>query len=243
MSGFNSFYGVDSVTVDEKFLAIRPKYATDPQPLGILYCHSANGFAHEPLYFGGVLEIIGELAGRGHPILSCELGGLTPWGNATAQARVSEAYRYLTTRMGARPGKVGMIGLSMGGVTSLGWAGNNPEKVAGVVGLIPALDMTDIVAKGSGGLQGSIHAAYGGAYSEASYGAVHNPQTLAVAGKYAGMPIRTYYGDSDPACLPATQVAFAAASGAIATKLTGGHDSTTLGQVNRIQVADFFKSL
>lgn len=240
---YSSTYGVGAVSAGEKYLAIRPKYTRTPAPLGILYCHSSNGQAHEPQYFGGVMDIMAALAAAGHPILSCELGGLSPWGNTTSQARMSEAYTYLQSSMGARPGKVAVMGLSMGGVTSLSWAGNNPGKVAGAVGFIPAVDMTDIVAKNSGGLASSIHTAYGGTYTEAVFGANHNPQTMAAAGRYAGIPIRTYYGDTDPACIPSTQTAFATSSGAIATALSGGHTSTALEQINVAQVVQFIGSL
>lgn len=238
-----SSFGMGAVSTGEQYLAMRPKLATAAPKVGILYCHASNGQAAEAQYFGGVHTIVAALVSAGHPVLACELGGATTWGNDTSLARVTTARSYLQASMGARPGKVALLGLSMGGLTALAWAGANSALTAGVVGLIPVVNIADIHTSNRGGATATINAAYGGAYSDATLGATHNPQRMAAAGKYAGIPIRTYYGDSDAICVPATQTAFASSSGAITTRLTGGHASSTIEQIDPAEIVTFFGNL
>lgn len=229
-----STFGTGTVHAGEVALQIRPKFASNK--MGVLFCHSSNGLATEALTYDGLTPIITALAGAGHPILSCELGGASLWANETSLDRVTEAKAYLQGAMGAPAGKVALLGLSMGGATALTWAGRNPTLAACVVGLIPAVDITEIVVNGRNGY---VDAAYAGGWSEAVYGAAHNPLTLASSGAYANVPIRTYYGDADTICIPATQLAFGMASGATITPLVGGHASSTVAQVDPQEVVAF----
>lgn len=238
---YRSEYSLGVAIAGEKMIAMFPKYKTPTAAVGVLYCHGAGSDATSAQTFGGAAEVLAKLADT-HPVLSCDLGGLAPWANDASIAKVDQAYTYLTNQMGALPGKVVLVGTSMGGATQAVWAAKNQSKVSCMVGLIPVCDISDIVVNNRTGAAASINVNYVGGWTENVYGATHNPQTLALAGKFAGIPIRTYYGNTDLICVPATQLAFAAASGAIATQLNGDHTSTTLAQVSPAEVAAFVAS-
>jgi pimeloyl-ACP methyl ester carboxylesterase len=63
------------------------------------------------------------------------------FGNANSSARVDEAYDLLTGSFGAKPGRVAVVGVSMGFLVACNWARANVSKVAGLIGVVPACDL------------------------------------------------------------------------------------------------------
>jgi acetyl esterase/lipase len=238
-----SLYGRDTVTSGESFVMMRPNRVQPVAKKGIIFCHGSGSTSTMAIDYLGATRLLTLLAGEGHPILSGDWGGIDTWANDTALSRITAGKNYLQSNMGAPAGQIILIGVSMGGANSLAWAGNNPTLAAGVVGLIPVVDFLDIQVNQRMGLHNNLNSAYGGNYVNDVYGPTHSPQSMADWGKFDGIPIRTYYGDTDTACVPVTQVGFAAASGAIATSLSGGHDSSTLEQINTDEVLSFIAGL
>lgn len=121
-----------------------------------------------------------------------------------------------SSAVGARSGKIGLIGLSQGTANALSWAGANPTLTGAVTAYLPAPDLNYAPFKSS------IDGAYGGNYTEASYGAAYNPQTMAAAGKYAGIPIDLITASNDTTTPAALATAFKNAVGANAVIRNGG---------------------
>lgn len=230
MSGWTS-YSVGTVNASEACLIYRPKFPPTAAKRGIVYCHGNAGTAAEPLTAGG-RDLIRGLVNAGHIVAATDLGGLSTWGNDTVISRITDLKNYLLGTLGTKPGGVVLAGQSMGGLAALDWAAANPTLVSCVVGLLPVVNLTDVHDNNRGGYQASIDAAYAGGYTEATYGATHNPTTMANAAKYAGMPLRIFYGDTDTIVLPSTVTAFATATGATATSLSGGHADATVAQLD-----------
>ncbi len=196
--------GVSNVHSGEADMRILPKYpGAAGSQVGILFCHSAGSTAIEPTTPNWAAFIL-PLATAGHPILATDLGGTTTWGNDTVVSRITEAKAYLHSAMGAKTGKIVLVGMSMGGLAAMVWAAQNPTLVAAFVGVAAVCDVTDIVTNNRAGTAASVNSAYSGGWSQATYGAVHNPTTLAAAGSLAAIPALIFTGTEDPLVIPAT---------------------------------------
>lgn len=214
-----SSYGLSRAISGENDVIIRPKYPRSGAT-GVLYCHGAGGMADQALAteFAAVLN---DIASAGHPVLACDLGGIATWGNDTVLARINSAKTYLQSTLSAPSGPVLMVGASMGGLSCLVWAKNNPTDCAGVIGLVPVSDVTDIHTNNRQGLASSIDSAYAGGWSEAVYGAARNPVTF--ASSLSSVPMLLFSGTTDTVVLPSTVTALAAGSGATHISVEGGH--------------------
>jgi dienelactone hydrolase len=99
----------------------------------ILCCHSHNATLDQ--YTPGVPTDIDPgwhawmLAQAGYLVFAFELAGQTAWSDQAAMDRLLDGYNHATAR-GARPGKVGVMAWSMGGLTALNWIKRNTAKVA-----------------------------------------------------------------------------------------------------------------
>lgn len=99
----------------------------------ILCCHSHNAVLDQ--YTPGVQTDIDPgwhawmLAQAGYPLLAVEHGGIAGWSNQAVMDRMDDAYAYAMS-LGAKPGKVGIMAWSMGGLTALNWIKRNVAKVA-----------------------------------------------------------------------------------------------------------------
>lgn len=162
--------------------------------------------------------LIEALTDAGFPV-----GCATPanqWGNAYSRTWITAVKNYLQTSLGAKAGKIGLVGLSQGGLNALSWAGANPTLTGAVTAYITPPDLE--FAASSSGYGSSVDAAYGGDYVEATMGATFNPQTMAEAGKYGSIPIEMVYASNDdvvPFSLPS---AFKTAVGASARLVNAG---------------------
>ena len=205
---------------------------------GVVYLHGANATAMSCRdYLNiGELHLINALA-EAFPVLSVEAGGLTPWGNSTAVARVGDAVTYLQGTRGAKAGTVLLVGASMGAVTALNYARANPTLVGAVVGLIPALDLDDIVTNNRGGGAASVNTAYG-TYNEGTHGATYNPATYAST---FTIPTRLYYASDDTTCIPSTITVFDAACASATAVSVGalGHTQAAIDAAPRDDIVRF----
>lgn len=217
--------GLGNVHAGEQDMRIMPKYpAAAGTQVGVLFCHSAGASAVEP-FTPAQASWLMPLAALGHPILATDLGGPMTWGNDTAIARITEAKAYLHSAMGAKTGKIILACMSMGAAGGLAWAGANPSLVSAVIGVSPVGNITDIWTTNYTGWAATIDTCYSGGWSEATYGAAHNPATLAAAGKFSTIPMLLFSGISDPLVMPATvqYLADHAAPGSSRVAIVGQH--------------------
>lgn len=151
------------------------------------------------------------------------VGCVTPmnqWGNDYCRLWITSTQQYMKDRFGARPGKIGLVGLSQGGLNVLSWAGANPALTGAVTGYMAPPDLE--YAAGTSGYGNSVKDAYGGTYNEAVMGPIYNPQTMAEAGKYAGIPIELIYATNDDVVPLSLQTNFASAVGNNVVMKSGG---------------------
>lgn len=205
---------------------------------GVIYCHGANGWATSCRDYTNVgeLNLVNAIAEH-FPVLSIDAGGTQAWGNTTAIARVGDAVTYAHGTLGWKSGTVLLVGGSMGALTALNYARANPSKVGAIVGLIPVIDLNDMVTNNRGGLAANIHAAYGG-YVEATHGASHNPATYAAS---FTTPTRLFYASDDTVTVPGATTAFDAACAAATATSVGalGHTQAAVDATPRGTVIDF----
>lgn len=238
-----SFYdGGAGSSMGESNLALLPKnYIADGTKRGIIFCHGAGV---TELYAidqssPNMAALLRAIVAVGYPVLAPLCAG-NNWANDSGIARVSLAKTYLQGTLGAKSGKVILIGNSMGGCLSYAWARANLTSVACIVGILPVSDLNDIVTNNRGGLGAQATAAYSGGYSEATYGATHNPVDF--AGQLSGLPIQAWSASDDTIVVPSTVAAFAAGVGSSVethNTLTGGHSDATYGAIPPASVAAF----
>lgn len=229
------------IAAGEQEVSLFPR-SIRPTKAGIIYAHGSE--ASNPggmawLGFPGRWPIMRETSARA-PMICPELGGNMTWGNDTAIARMTDTYNYLQTLPGVAPGKVSILAQSMGAASAIAWAKSNAAKISRIVLMIPVINLTD-VRNSSAYYQPFIDAAYGGTYSEAAYGADHNPLTIAQSGALAGIDVQLWYGDTDTLCKPQFALQFAAALGSRCElrKMGGGHSEETVYNIDPFAVAAF----
>jgi len=205
---------------------------------GVLYFHGAAASATSCRDYTniGELHLVNAIA-EAFPVLSIDAGGANAFGNSTAVARCSDGRTHLQGTRLAKAGTVLCVGSSMGALTALNYAKANPTHVAAVVGLIPAIDLNDIVTNNRGGLAANVNTAYS-TYNEATHGATSNPATYAAT---FTTPTRLYYASDDTTCLPGTATAFDTACASATAVSVGalGHTQAAIDAVPRDALLDF----
>lgn len=138
------------------------------------------------------------------------------YGNAAGCARYDELHRHLTTVRGLSARPV-LLGRSRGGLMTLAWAVDRPERVAAFAGIYPVCDLRSYrgLAKAA--------PAYGmDAAGLAAELAQHNPIDRLAALAAARVPCFAVHGDRD------VVVPFEANSGALAERLRAGGGSVEI---------------
>lgn len=215
--------------------------ASRPLKTGVIYVHGAEGAdpgGMQWMKLPGRWGTMREVSARA-PMLCSELGGNATWGNDTSIARMTAAYNYMQTLPGVSSGKVSLLAQSMGATVAIAWARANIAKVDRIALMIPVINLTDV--RNNSGYQAAIDAAYGGTYSEASFGATHNPLTIAQAGGLPGIKVQLWYGDTDTLCKPEFSLQFAAALGSNCEvrRMGGGHAEETVYNIDSAALAAF----
>lgn len=237
-----SHRGVGEYHTGEGHLLLAPtRWRRDGGTVGVIYLHGATQTELQMIdgTLVGIRTICFAIAAAGWPVLGIYAAGDT-WGNDTAKARILEGITFLQG-LGARPGPVALLGASMGGCNAVSFTGTNPSAVCCAVGLVPVSDLEDMRANNRGGLAGSVDAAYGGAYNNATHGLDHNPTVLAANGDLDTVPYACWYGATDDIVIPST-VTGAVANMALgtATSVVGDHN-TSLANIPPADVVSFLR--
>jgi len=187
-----------------------------PKP-PLVWCHGNHGTAL--LDYANYNIQLRALAQQ-YTVIVADLG-FNAFGNDTHILRIEQAIARLAA-LGAT-GPVVMWGNSMGGAGALNYAVNNPEDLAAVVTIIPAIDL-DYTAYSPANAAGPyIDAAYPPAFDDTNPDhAAHNPIIFATDIPDT-LPVGLWYSSNDPVCLPAKATAFEAARPATDTVNFGAH--------------------
>ena len=234
-TGYIQRFGSNDVTSGEYYTALTPiGWKGDGTVPGVVIVHgygdsSAIGWSDSD--HAGSVQFGRRLARAGYPVVAADLGGQSTWGNTPVISRIDDAITYLQTKMGAKAGKAILVGVSMGGLNSLVYTYTKPQNVACVVLVAAVSDVTWTVANTT--LNTAINAAYSGGWSEAAYGAAHNPMTIASSGGYATMPILYWQGIADQTAPLSNAQSFAAkVPSCTLVQIPGGHSENTWGEVD-----------
>ncbi len=113
------------------------------------------------------------------------------YGNPEGRRLYSGLYKELTEKRGFAP-KVVLLGRSRGGLMTLCWAAENPEKVAGFAGIYPVCNIASYpgIARASGAYKMS-------ADELSSRLPEHNPLDRLASLAAAGVPLFAIHGDDD----------------------------------------------
>lgn len=135
---------------------------------GIVFLHGRGGNAAGHFPYANKLAVgywFDLLAREGFRCMAIDQMGGTSWGNQASTDRVNEAITYLQdpAKGGAKAGKVGIFGYSMGGIAALNWLDQNVAKHACSWLFAPATDLEWVHAQT--GWTAEVDAAYGGNYA------------------------------------------------------------------------------
>lgn len=199
----------------------------------IISCHGAAGSWDQWLNnatWPRLNKLLRKAADAGIPSIAEHLGGDT-YGNPTFKARITSALTAVASDTGCSSAKVHIVGASMGG-TALGWAIDNPTKVATMTLMIPLTSIVNAYALDTGGLRAAIGTAWGVTYPTPLPAAA---DLLANASALAGIPIRMYYAPDDTLIASSDVLAMKAAIGSSCTATAtsgGGHTDVGMLPVN-----------
>lgn len=166
------------------FLALSPKApAGKPRPWVLFAPSLPNSPNHHEEW------MLRQLLEAGVSIAGIDVG--ESHGNPAGRAHYSVLHRELTERRGLAP-KAVLIGRSRGGLMTLCWAAENPEKVAAFAGIFPVCDLASWpgLAKAA--------SAYGMTTAELEANlAAHNPIDRLAPLAAAKIPLFAIHGDAD----------------------------------------------
>jgi hypothetical protein len=89
-------------------------------------------------------DALATWASQGLLVAAADLGGGQTWGNDTAQARIHHFWLWLRRHYRVRPDKFVLGLMSAGALAGFNYAHNNPQNVAAIHGVLPALDLEDL---------------------------------------------------------------------------------------------------
>lgn len=159
------------------------------------------------------------------------------WGNATADTRIDAALAWLRANTTATSDPPLLVGASEGACDALTYASDHP--VAGVIGIIPAIDIQAMRVADTLGLRAAIDAAWGVTYP-AALPAGANPATLTAA--LSSVPQQHWYASNDT--VSANIAAYAAAVGADLRNVGAlGHTDAAIAAVAATDVLTFINAL
>lgn len=237
---------IKGLAPDTVALALPYGFKGDGTKVGVIGTHGAGSWYHQWLsppgsqtVAIGPFNVFRECLRRGIPFITTDAGGVNTFGNDTALTSVTNAFNHLVAQ-GCHPSRVMLAGVSMGNLVNMSWARANLSKVAAILGMIPAMNITAAHAENRGGYTASINAAYGGAYSEAVYGATHNPATFKA--QLAGIPFKAFYSTNDTQVLPAEVLDVVAGIGASASAVPMGAVGHLSDAVDAQAAVDFLEA-
>jgi pimeloyl-ACP methyl ester carboxylesterase len=134
----NSSMAPDRFTTGAEDAVIVPRYRVARPP--VVYLHGLYGTAAQPflLEAPGVLNTLRALVNQGHTVVIPWVEAF--WDNADGEARVDDALTYARSELGCTNDPAIFVGTSHGGGSALHYAAEHPDRVACIVGIVPAID-------------------------------------------------------------------------------------------------------
>lgn len=220
----------------EQDAILRPRLASQAAARrGVIICHPAGYGGSAAVGSNAVVtgfpKIVAAIVNAGYAAVSTDLGGTFTWANDTVATRMGQARTLLNT-LGCKTDKVLILGMSMGNMSALRYAADNPGAVAAIASVVPACDIDDMRDNDRGGVRAGINTAWGLSSTDTS-ATVAIPtrgRALQRGADVVGLPWRGYYSNADTVCPPSTVTAMVSAIGSSASKMqvstTADHPGT-----------------
>lgn len=228
----------------EDFGLLVPRGHRRPRP-AIIWCPQAGGqgeFFLNPVSGDKIArsKLFHRMGQLGYVCATGDFGGSNLMGNNTATDRVKQVYDYLQTHPAVKPGRVHMVGTSMGVATAALFAKRFPGTVDGIVSFFGLTDPHALYAEDRGGMRNEFEAAWNVTYPTALPDAA-SPLRSAAELVADDVRWRSWTGADDPLILPSEGQAMADAMGGQHTTVPdANHDDTTIVQVAASELAEFF---
>lgn len=218
-----------------------PKYAIPSTRRGVVACHSSTGDAAACFSQADWKNHTARLAEFFH-LIAADLTNPQNWGNDDSQDRAEDSWTHLQSKRGVPSSKCLLLALSMGALTALNWAHDNPTKVAAIALIIPVVNLKD--AHDNRGFDTLIDSAsaYGSHAAYLSAEPTHNPSATGRQAALAGIPIHIWYSTNDPVYTPTVISDFVTAVNAVggnATATSMGAVLHTASGLNPDEILDF----
>lgn len=172
-------------------------------------------------------QIAPAVVEEGIPMVGAYYGGATLWGNATTTTRIGQVWTWVQTALGTKTDKFVGIGVSKGFMALANYTRLNPSNVAALIGIVPAVNVTDIYDNAR---PLTSPAAIDAAYPSGGWAgnkAARDPALNTATHASQAIPMKLIYGSTDTTTLPALTAAFGAAVGATLQQKVGTDHSTT----------------
>lgn len=160
----NRSLDVARFTAAQRDLVYEPHWRVARSP--VIYCHGGSADATQAAGVGlaGIPAILQAITSHLFSPVAPTLG-TAHWGNPAALARVSDAADWATENRAAT-GPAVLIGVSMGATAALNYAADNPNDIACVIGIIPAVDLEALRVADPSGARAGIDTAYSVTYPD-----------------------------------------------------------------------------
>lgn len=202
----------------------RRNYKPSSRP-AIIVCPPRGQTHQQQFTVGWIGHVTQKLAEAGFPVVSATMSSTASWGNTAARTAVGTTRTTAISTYAAQDAPVGILASSMGTLSGLGYAKDNPANVGAFCSAVPVVDLSDIYALRAD-YQAEITTAHTDASGYAAYLASENPSSH--TGSF-DLPVQLHYASNDPNITPSTVTSFASAVGGEAINLGAvGHTPTTV---------------
>lgn len=226
---------------NEGSLFLSRKDQPSGQGVGVICLHGRGGDCLQYTPYYNTLAVgyfTNLLALEGYKVLAIDDMGGTDWGSQDSTARINDAIAYLQGTLGAKSGKVLLMGWSMGGVAALNWIDQNPSKHLASWLWCPCTDLE--WARSQPAWTAEIDAAYSTEGTRAGNSPVATPNNYQGVG-----PIKIAHAQDDATVPYSQSQAFVAAVNdpnvTLRTINAGGH-TNLFSSVTDLELLQFYKA-
>jgi hypothetical protein len=243
MTGYAASY--NSTRVAEGSVLLLPT-TPNVKKRAIIYAHGATAGATQVTDVTNqptITRLMGLLAQQGYVVFSSDFGGSTSFGDDACATAFTNGWNFLKSSGLCAQDSVIVIGASMGFMSASRFAADNPTLVAGMVGLIPAMDIEDIRNRNVLGLRDPVNTAWGLTAGSSMLGTAGPPVPprgvlLGRLSAVSAINTRLYYSLGDTAVPPAGVTTYASGRPNVSTVVTSQTADHGEGALTPVQFTD-----
>lgn len=218
-SGFSASGRLGGYSPSEINVLFAPRH-TITSRRAFVYAHGASGSGMQAMdgqAQAGVTRVCAALARAGFVGLSGDFGGATTFANDTFLTAMEGGINTLLASGQCASDKVILVGASMGMMLASRYAMEHPTKVAGMIGLIPGIDIEDIRTRDALASRAMINTGWGlpvgsyiGGADQTPVPTRGKPLDSANLSAVAAIPTHLFYSTADTVATSAAVDTYAA---------------------------------